>query len=83
MKGPVGPRGPSVRRAAVVAIVHDQFAQIAKNFGRQLKDTAELASVVNDHSKNLELQFQRIAQLQAELDQIKSDLLKRSRRTEG
>lgn len=64
-------------------MVHDQFAQIAKTFGRQLKDTAELASVVNYHSKNLELQFQRIAQIQAQLDQMKSDLLKMSRRTEG
>ena len=69
--GARGPAGPPVRRAEVLAIVKRQFAQVAKNFGRQRKNTTELASVVNDHSKNLEIQFQRIAQLQADLDEIK------------
>ena len=69
--GARGPAGPPVRRAEVLAIVKRRFAQVAKNFGRQRKNTTELASVVNDHSKNLEIQFQRIAQLQADLDEIK------------
>lgn len=60
--GKTGPRGPSMKRSEVLAIVADQFEEIRKQLDVQ--------------RKQLELQLQRTAQVQAQLDHV-SSLVKR------